>query len=86
MTDYARYMAQQASERREAEIIAGLEAEIERLRDERDRLLMALSEARPYVFNRTQGTDWRAETAQQILARVDATLAAARRTTERIDP
>jgi hypothetical protein len=43
---------------------------------ERDRLAEALQEARPYVFNRTQGDDWRAETARSVLGRVDAALAA----------
>lgn len=35
----------------------------------------ALTEARPYVFNRTRGEDWRAETATEILARVDLAIA-----------
>jgi hypothetical protein len=43
---------------------------------ERDRLAEALQEARPYVFNRTQGDDWRGETARSVLGRVDAALAA----------
>lgn len=41
---------------------------------ERERLRMALQEARPYVFNRTQEEDWRGETARDVLARVDVAL------------
>jgi len=48
--------------------LVALEAELAR-KDE------ALREARPYVFNRTQETDWRGETARDVLARVDAALA-----------
>ena len=40
----------------------------------RDALRKALREARPYIFNRTQGADWRAETAADVLSRVDAAL------------
>lgn len=36
----------------------------------------ALREARPYVFNRTLGDTWRAEPARDVLARIDALLAA----------
>jgi hypothetical protein len=50
--------------------------EIDRLEAERDRLYNALVEARPYIFNRTQGDDWRAETARNVLMRIDAALAA----------
>lgn len=35
----------------------------------------AAQEARPYVFNRTQESGWRGETARGVLARVDAALA-----------
>lgn len=51
------------------EALEAKDRELERLRE-------ALREARPYVFNRTQGDDWRAETARSILERVDAALAA----------
>jgi len=34
----------------------------------------ALTEARPYVFNRTQEADWRGETARDVMGRVDAAL------------
>jgi hypothetical protein len=41
-------------------------------------LAEALAEARPYVSNRTYGDDWRAETAREVLQRVDEALAAFR--------
>jgi hypothetical protein len=60
----------------EREIEPKLLARAETVKAERDRLAEALTEARPYVFNRTQGDDWRAETARNVLGRVDAALAA----------
>ena len=42
---------------------------------EAERYRKALQEARPYVLNRTQDEDWRAETARDVLSRVDAALA-----------
>jgi hypothetical protein len=50
--------------------------DLARMQAERDRLYNALVEARPYIFNRTQGDDWRAETARDVLMRIDAALAA----------
>jgi L-alanine-DL-glutamate epimerase-like enolase superfamily enzyme len=57
---------------RETEAI--LHAHLMAAEDDVERLRAALREARPYVFNRTQGDDWRAETARDVLSRVDAAL------------
>ena len=53
-------------------LICGLLVTIGELRD-------ALSEARAYVFNRSYGIDWRAETAKEVLAKVDRALEGAPR-------
>lgn len=53
------------------------------LDEEASAIASALSEARPYVFNRIippgrEGHDWRSETAREVLGRVDAALAITR--------
>lgn len=67
----ARVERKMARLRQAGEVIDVAEADAARLAE-------ALAEARAYVFNRTQGDDWRAETAREVLARVDTTLAAHR--------
>lgn len=57
--------------------VCELRKENKQLKDALGAANKALREARPYVFNRTQESDWRGETARDVLTRVDAALAGA---------